>query len=264
MEKIRFEQQDGTAILTLDDPSVRNALSPAMRVEVAEVVARVRTDASIRALVITGAHGHFCSGGDLRNIASAGLDNSGWRDRLHLLHSWLTQLLSLDKPVICAVDGAAYGAGFGLALTGDFILVTPRARMNVSFLKVGLVPDCGIFYTLPRVVGPQRARELMLSAREVTAEEALRLGIAMEIVPVDGLLPRALALAQSFADASPMAVSLIKRACASTGDLMGQLSMEADAQALAMGSPEHKRAIQDFLDKRPARFSWPEQGAARS
>lgn len=258
MSKIRFEQQGATAILTLDDQPVRNALSPEMRVEVAEVVERVRTDAGIRALVITGANGHFCSGGDLRNIATAGLDNAGWRDRLHLLHGWLAKLLSLDKPVICAVDGAAYGAGFGLALAGDFIVATKRARMSVSFLKVGLVPDCGIFYTLPRVVGPQRARELMLSAREVKADEALRLGIAMEVVEADQLLPRALALAKSFEGASPMAVSLIKRACASTGDLVGQLSLEADAQALAMGSPEHKTAIQDFLQKRPPKFAWPE------
>ncbi|WP_326534074.1 enoyl-CoA hydratase/isomerase family protein [Pseudorhodoferax sp.] len=258
MSKIRFEQQGATAILTLDDAPVRNALSPEMRVEVAEVVERVRTDAGIRALVITGANGHFCSGGDLRNIATVGLDNGGWRDRLHLLHDWLAKLLSLDKPVICAVDGAAYGAGFGLALAGDFLIATPRARMSVSFLKVGLVPDCGIFYTLPRVVGPQRARELMLSAREVKAEEALRLGIAMEVVEAEQLLPRALALAKSFEGASPMAVSLIKRACASTGDLVGQLNLEADAQALAMGSPEHKSAIQDFLQKRPPRFSWPE------
>ncbi len=257
MSKIRFEQQGATAILTLDDAPVRNALSPEMRVEVAEVVERVRTDAAIRALVITGANGHFCSGGDLRNIASVGLDNGGWRDRLHLLHDWLAKLLSLDKPVVCAVDGAAYGAGFGLALAGDFVVATPRARMSVSFLKVGLVPDCGIFYTLPRVVGPQRARELMLSAREVKADEALRLGIAMELVEPDQLLPRALALARSFEGASPMAVSLIKRACASTGDLVGQLNLEADAQALAMGSPEHKSAIQDFLQKRPSRFSWP-------
>lgn len=257
MSKIRFEQQGATAILTLDDAPVRNALSPEMRVEVAEVVERVRTDAAIRALVITGANGHFCSGGDLRNIATVGLDNGGWRDRLHLLHDWLAKLLSLDKPVVCAVDGAAYGAGFGLALAGDFVVATPRARMSVSFLKVGLVPDCGIFYTLPRVVGPQRARELMLSAREVKADEALRLGIAMELVEPDQLLPRALALARSFEGASPMAVSLIKRACASTGDLVGQLNLEADAQALAMGSPEHKSAIQDFLQKRPSRFSWP-------
>ncbi|MGC3987879.1 MAG: enoyl-CoA hydratase/isomerase family protein [Pseudorhodoferax sp.] len=258
MSKIRFEQQGATAILTLDDAPVRNALSPEMRVEVAEVVERVRTDAGIRALVITGANGHFCSGGDLRNIATVGLDNGGWRDRLHLLHDWLAKLLRLDKPVVCAVDGAAYGAGFGLALAGDFIVATPRARMSVSFLKVGLVPDCGIFYTLPRIVGPQRARELMLSAREVKADEALRLGIAMEVVETEQLLPRALALAKSFEGASPMAVSLIKRACASTGDLAGQLNLEADAQALAMGSPEHKSAIQDFLQKRPPRFSWPE------
>jgi 2-(1,2-epoxy-1,2-dihydrophenyl)acetyl-CoA isomerase len=256
-EKIRFEVQGSTAVLTLDDAATRNALGPAMRVEIAAAVARVRSDAAIRALVITGANGHFCSGGDLRNIASVGLDNGGWRERLHALHDWLQQLLALDKPVITAVDGAAFGAGFGLALTGDFMLVTPRTRLCVSFLKVGLVPDGGIFYTLPRIVGPQRARELMLSAREVGADEALRLGLAMEMHAPEALLPRALALAASFEHASPMAVSLIKRATASTGDLALQLNLEADAQALAMGSPEHRRAIADFLAKRPAQFAWP-------
>jgi 2-(1,2-epoxy-1,2-dihydrophenyl)acetyl-CoA isomerase len=260
MALTRFELKGSTALLTLDDAATRNAIGIDMRTEVATAVERVRSDAAIRALVITGANGHFCSGGDLRNIASAGLDNAGWRDRLHLLHRWLRDLLSLDKPVICAVDGAAFGAGFGLALAADFMLVTPRARMCVSFLKVGLVPDCGIFYTLPRIVGAQRARELMLSAREVNAEEALRLGIAMEMHAPDALLPRALALAESFEGASPMAVSLIKRATASTSDLALQLSLEADAQALAMGSPEHKAAVQDFLEKRPAKFSWPARG----
>ncbi|KQP13587.1 enoyl-CoA hydratase/isomerase family protein [Pseudorhodoferax sp. Leaf267] len=257
MPLTRFDLQGATAVLTLDDAATRNAIGPDMRVEVAQAVERVRTDPAIRALVITGANGHFCSGGDLRNIASAGLDNAGWRDRLHLLHSWLRDLLSLDKPVICAVDGAAFGAGFGLALAGDFVLATSRARMCVSFLKVGLVPDCGIFYTLPRIVGPQRARELMLSAREVNADEALRLGIAMEVHAPEALLPRALALARSFEGASAMAVSLIKRTTASTGDLALALSLEADAQALAMGSPEHKRAVNDFLEKRPPKFSWP-------
>lgn len=257
MSQIRFEVQGSTAVLTLDDAATRNALGPAMRVEVAAAITRVRTDRAIRALVITGANGHFCSGGDLRNIATVGLDNGGWRERLHSLHEWLRELLTLDKPVITAVDGAAFGAGFGLALTGDFVLVSTRARMCVSFLKVGLVPDCGIFYTLPRIVGPQRARELMLSAREVKADEALRLGIAMEVHEPETLLPRAMALAASFEQASPMAVSLIKRVTGSTTDMALQLNLEADAQALAMGSPEHKLAIDDFLSKRPSRFSWP-------
>ena len=257
MDTIRYEVREQVATLTLAHAATRNALGPQMREEVAEVVRGVKRDRSIRALVITGAGGHFCSGGDLRNIASVGLDNQGWRERLHELHSWLQDLLTLDRPVIAAVDGAAFGAGFGLALAADFVIATPRARFCVSFLRVGLVPDCGVFYTLPRIVGPQRAKELMLSAREVGADEALRLGITMELQPPEQLLARAQAIAASFVHASPVAVSLIKRAVAAGGDLATQLEHEANAQALAMGTQTHRDAVQDFLAKRPARFQWP-------
>jgi len=257
METIRYEVREQVATLTLDQPATRNALNPQMREEVAGAVRSIKEDRSIRALVITGAGGHFCSGGDLRNIASVGLDNQGWRERLHSLHHWLQDLITLDRPVIAAVDGAAFGAGFGLALAADFVIATPRARFCVSFLRIGLVPDCGVFYTLPRIVGPQRAKELMLSAREVGAEEALRLGIAMELHEPEQLQARAQALAASFVQASPMAVSLIKRAVTAGGDLATQLELEANAQALAMGTQAHRDAVQDFLAKRPARFAWP-------
>jgi 2-(1,2-epoxy-1,2-dihydrophenyl)acetyl-CoA isomerase len=257
METIRYEVHEHVARLTLDDPATRNALGPQMRDEVAEVLRTIKQDRSVRALVITGAGGHFCSGGDLRNIASAGLDNQGWRERLHKLHHWLQDLITLDRPVIAAVDGAAFGAGLGLALAADILIATPRARFCVSFLRVGLVPDCGLFYTLPRIVGPQRAKELMLSAREVGADEAVRLGLAMELQAPEHLLARAQAMAASFVLASPMALSLIKRTVAAGSDLATQLELEANAQALAMGTQEHRDAVQAFLAKQPARFQWP-------
>lgn len=257
-ERIRFDVSNQVATLTLDHAPTRNAFDPVMREEMAQVVARVRSDRDIRALVLTGANGHFCSGGDLRNIASAGLDNAGWRQRLQSLHDWLQHLLTLDRPVIAAVDGAAAGAGFSLALAADFILATPRARFCMSFLKVGFVPDCGAFFTLPRVVGVQRAREIMLSARDVHADEALRLGLVMELHAPEALLARAQALAASFVHASPTAVSLIKRALAQPApDLASLLDLEASAQALAAGTAEHRTAVQRFLDKQPPLFQWP-------
>jgi len=255
---IHFTVVNHVATLTLDNPSKRNALDPAMRVEVAQVVARLRGDRSIRALILTGAGGHFCSGGDLRNIATVGLDNEGWRNRLQDLHQWLQDLLTLHCPVIAAVDGAAAGAGFSLALVADFILATPRARFCMSFLKVGLVPDVGAFYTLPRIVGVQRAKELMLSARDVEGPEALQLGLVMELHAPEDLMARAQALAASFVNASPTAVSLVKRAMAGWGaDLPALLELEANAQALAVGTTEHRTAIKRFLDKVPALFQWP-------
>lgn len=255
---IRFDVQDKVATLTLDNPTKRNALDPAMREEVSEVVRQVRRDRDIRALIITGANGHFCSGGDLRNIATVGLDNQGWRNRLQDLHEWLQDLLTLDRPVIAAVDGAAAGAGFSLALVADFVLATPRARFCMSFLKVGLVPDCGAFYTLPRIVGVQRAKELMLSARDIEGPEALQLGLAMELHAPADLLPRAQAMAASFVHASPVAVSLIKRSLAGWGgDLPTSLDLEANAQALAMGTTDHHTAVNRFVNKEQPLFQWP-------
>lgn len=256
-QHIRREIKNQIAHFTLDHAATRNALGPQMREELADAVRAVKADRSVRAVLISGANGHFCSGGDLRNIANAGLDNQGWRERMHTLHEWLHDLLTLDRPVIAAVDGAAYGAGFSLALAADFIIASPRARFCLSFLRIGLVPDFGAYYTLPRIVGVQRAKELMLSAREVGADEALRLGIAMELHPAEQLLGRAQALALSFAQASPVAVSLIKRAMAAGGDLPTLLEREADGQALAMGTEAHRNAVQDFLNKRPPPFQWP-------
>lgn len=256
-KSVRLERDGATAIVTLDSPGTRNALTPPVRDELAKAIAEVRADDGVRAVVITGAGGSFCAGGDLRGIASAQLEGAAARTRMHATQRWMRELITLDKPVIAAVDGAAYGAGFSLALASDIVLATPAARFCMVFLRIGLVPDCGAFYLLPRVVGPQRARELMLSAREVRAAEARDLGIVMELHEPATLLPRALEMAASFRHASPAAVSVIKRSTADTGALDAALDAEANAQALLFGTPEHKEAVHRFLDKQPLAFQWP-------
>jgi len=230
-----------------------------MRDEIAQCLAALKRDREVRALVLTGAGGAFCAGGDLRSIGSAQLDGAGWRERMKDAHAWVGALIALDRPVIAAVDGPAFGAGFSLALAADFIVASPRARFCLSFMKLGLVPDFGALYTLPRIVGVQRAKELMLSAREVAADEAQRLGIVFEIVEAERVLARAQALAATFVGASPMAVSLVKRALAAApaASLDTMLDFEADAQALCFGSADHREAVARFLDKQPAAFRWP-------
>lgn len=255
---VLFDVQEGTAELTLNQPDRRNALDPSMRAQLAEAVDAIRGDRSVRAVILAGAGGHFCAGGDLRSLAGAGLDNQGWLHRFQDMNDWVRDLISLDRPVVAAVDGMATGAGMSLALTADFVLATPRARFSASFLRVGLVPDCGCLYTLPRVVGVQRAKELMLSAREFCADEAQRLGIVMEIVAADGLIPRARAIARSFVLASPAAVSLIKRNLApQSGELAALIDVEAQAQALAMGTAGHRAAVNCLLEKQAPPFNWP-------
>lgn len=261
MSDLQFEVHDGVATLTMSRPAARNALSTSMKNEFARIVPQLAADKAIRAVILTGEGGTFCAGGDLRGMAEArpAMNIETWRDRMIDVQPWMRQLVLLDKPLIAAVDGFAFGAGFSLALMADVVLATPRARFCLSFMRVGLVPDFAAMYTLPRVVGVQRAKELMLTAREVSADEALRLGIAMELVPPEGLMDRARALARSFVGASPVATALIKRdaGMALATDLHTLLSMEADHQAMCFETPYQAEAVNRFLNKQPALFQWP-------
>ncbi len=209
-----------------------------MRAQLADAIVAVRRDRNVRVVILTGSQGHFCAGGDLRALASAGLDNEGWLQRFQDMNDWVRDLISLDRPVVAAVDGMATGAGLSLALTADFVLATPRARFSASFLRVGLVPDCGCLYTLPRVVGVQRAKELMLSAREFCADEAQRLGIISQFPPSES--------------------SMIKRNLAPQGgELAALLDAEAQAQAMAMSTPGHRLAVNRLLEKQAPPSNWP-------
>ncbi|MBI3369039.1 MAG: enoyl-CoA hydratase/isomerase family protein [Burkholderiales bacterium] len=261
MSVLDVQRQGGVITLIMNRPEARNALNEEMKQAFAAAVPALASDPEVRAVILAGAGGVFCAGGDIRGMAEArqGMTIEGWRERMRELQPWMRQLLELDKPLIAAVDGVAYGAGFSLALMADFVLASPRARFCLSFMRVGLVPDFAAMYTLPRVVGVQRAKELMLSAREVSAEEALKLGIAMELLPSEQLMARADALARSFIGASPLAVSLIKRdaRAAFTTELPAALANEADHQAMCFSTSYQAEAVQRFLDKQPARFQWP-------
>ncbi|HNT38289.1 MAG TPA: enoyl-CoA hydratase-related protein [Rubrivivax sp.] len=261
MSELDVQVRDGVATLTLDHPASRNALSLSMKAALAAAAADVAADADVRALVITGAGGAFCAGGDLRGMEEHRpvATVQSWRERMRALHPLIRTLVTLDKPLIAAVDGAAYGAGFSLALTADFVLASPQARFCMSFMRMGLVPDFAAMYTLPRVVGVQRARELMLSARELGAQEAQQLGIVLEIVPAPALLARAHEIAAGFVGASPLAVSHIKAGLGMSlaTDLDRALADEADHQALCFETESHRDAVRRFLAKEPAAFRWP-------
>ncbi|RDK09237.1 enoyl-CoA hydratase/isomerase family protein [Cupriavidus lacunae] len=259
METIRFAVEDGVATLTLDSPARKNALSLPMRDEIGEVIRRVRADDSVRALILTAAGTDFSSGGDISSM-QVEINAAQGRRRLRNVHGWLEDLIQLDVPVIAAVDGAAYGAGFSLALTADIILATPRARFGLPFLRMGLVPDCGVFYTLPRMIGLQRAKALMFSMRELNAQAAQDLGIVMEIVPADSLQERARALAHAFNEASPVAVGLTKQALNASlnQDLHTMLAMEADGQGIAFSTAYRREAADRFMAKEPLRYRWPD------
>lgn len=229
-----------------------------MRRALGSAVEQARDDAEVRAVVITGAGGAFCSGGDLKSLSAEQRPVFADRERIRSLHRWFRELVNLEKPVIAAVDGVAFGAGFNLALACDFILGTRQTRFCAVFARIGLVPDLGGFFLLPRIVGLQRAKELVFSAREVDAEEALRWGILHAIHPPESLQDEALALAASFAEASTEAIGIAKNVLNRSFNLdQDTLSeLEASAQALALHTDYHRGAAARFLAKQPLAFRW--------
>ncbi|RZT39258.1 enoyl-CoA hydratase/isomerase family protein [Cupriavidus agavae] len=255
-DTLRVTLEDGVATLTLNRPEQKNALNPPIRDALRETVQQIRADRTVRAVVLRGAGTDFCSGGDIRSMNVT--DADAGRNRMDDLHGWVAMLADLDRPVVAAVDGVAYGAGFSLALLADFIVASPRARFCMPFMKVGLVPDCGALYTLPRVVGMARARELVFSAREIQAEEARQMGVVFEIVEQDRLFSRADQLARSLASASPAAYALTKRALNQSldSDLRAMLELEALGQGIAFTTDYHKEAVRRFKEKEAPLFQW--------
>jgi len=249
--------ENGVATVTLNRPGVKNALNLDMRLELRETFTRIRADREIRAVLLRGAGGDFCSGGDVRGM-NATTAEAG-RNRIDDLHAWLIHLTDLDRPVIAAVDGVCYGIGFSFALAADFVIATPRARFCMAFMKIGLVPDGAAFYTLPRVVGLARAKELIFSAREIDAEEARQIGAVLEIVEPDRLDARARQIAASLAQASPLAFGMSKRALNQSlgSDLQTMLAMESAAQGIALTPDFHREAVRRFREKEPPLFKWP-------
>lgn len=258
MSLVLTEKRGATLLVTLNRPERRNAFDLEMRQAIGDAVFAARDDAAVKALVLTGAGAAFCAGGDLSALSSQARPVFGDRERIRRLHPWFRELVHLEKPVIAAVRGPAFGAGFNLALAADFILAAPDARFCAVFGRIGLVPDLGGFFLLPRIVGLQRAKELVFSAREVDAEEALRLGIAYAVHPVTQLLEEALALAARFHGASTEALgiakSVLNRSFNLDYDTLAEL--EASAQALALRTEYHQDAVARFLEKKPLAFRW--------
>lgn len=259
MDSLLYHCEDGIATLTFNQPKIRNPLDAGTAAALEQYLAQVTRDDSIRAVIVTGAEGVFCAGGDIRAMTATPPRTSGqWHARMRGAHRIVQAMHALDKPLIAAVDGAAFGAGFGVALLCDIVIASERARFCMSFGRLGLVPDYAALYTLPRIVGLQRAKEIMLSTREIGAEEAVRLGIAMESVPVADLQERARAVARSFTTASPAAVSMTMDALNASlnMDLASLLQLEAAAQAVAGTSDYHREAVRRFMAKEPLAFDW--------
>jgi 2-(1,2-epoxy-1,2-dihydrophenyl)acetyl-CoA isomerase len=247
----------GIAELTLSAPERRNALSTAMRNELLVQLKALSENDAVRALVLTGAQGHFCSGGDVTEMAAPGQPRdpvAGGR-RLAVLHDCIRQLVGGPKPVVAAVEGVAFGAGMSFALACDWVVAAEGARFGASFGKIGLMADCGLLWTLPRRVGEPAARDLLLTGRVLDAGDARALGMVDELVPAGQALAAAREKCAQYAAIAPLSIagtrSVLARAPASLNDL---LAMEADLQQSLRVSADHAEGRQAFKEKRAPVF----------
>lgn len=257
-EVLEVSRAGGVLTLTLNRPSRLNALDDALLVALSTALAAARSDASVRCVLLTGAGRGFCAGADLGSgLLDPGPDR-GMTVRRHLQAYYAPVILGireLEKPVVAAVNGVAAGAGMSLALACDLRVCAESASFLQAFVRIGLVPDAGSTFFLPRLVGMAKAAELAMLGDQIPALEALRIGLVNQVVPDDALLSTALAVASRLAE-GPMAVGLIKRALnlSLTSDLRAQLAHEEDLQALAANSDDSVEGVTAFLQKRPAEF----------
>lgn len=255
-ETILYEVSDQVATVTLNRPTARNALDGRMREELAHAIATLRRDDGVKAVVLTGAGGAFCAGGDLRSAPPKGAEEA--RRAISDLHVWFAELVNLEKPVIAAVDGPAFGAGFNLALAADFIIASTRARFSQAFCRVGLVPDLGGMFLLPRIMGLMRAKELIFSGRVVEPQEAKALGFVYSIHEPDVLMDEAIELAMRFKGAPTLAIGLAKNVLNQSHNLdqHALAELESSAQAICVVSDYYRIATEKFLRKEPSAFDW--------
>ena len=251
-----IEQRIG--LLTLRRPEHHNSLSEILKSELRQLISELSRDCELGALIITGEGRSFCAGGDLQHLKNSERTTATDRRRLYQLHDWVQPLMNLEMPVIAAVNGPAIGAGFGLALATDFVLCAPDAYFRASFSRIGLVPDTGLFFTLPRVVGLQSAKEIIFTGRKISATQALEMRIALAIHPADQLLAEAFALARRLAKGPTAAIGASKRILNQSFhlDARALVEMEAAAQAIFFHSTFHEQAIDDFAQGKPFRFDW--------
>ncbi|MCR9213005.1 MAG: enoyl-CoA hydratase/isomerase family protein [Proteobacteria bacterium] len=254
--------ENGIATITMTRPKQRNAFTQELQDFLSSKVKEIAGRTDIDVVIITGSGGSFSGGGDikgmLKNQPKEGQPGADYRKRIYAINDWIQRLRNLEVPVIAAVDGAAYGGGFSLALCADFILCSPTARFCSVFCRIGAVPDCGIMYVLPRMIGLQRAKEIMYTGRPIPAEEAKEIGLAFAIHPAEELAEAALTLAKRLQPASRKTFALTKRITNQTFELDSQtlLEMEAAAQEICFTTDYNKDAVARFTRKEPLLFNW--------
>lgn len=253
---IEVSYDGGVATVTLNRPSKLNALNKLMFTELKDVFARLRKDSNVGSAVLTGAGRAFCAGGDVEELRSGELVVDSFTEAREASKEFVLAVQSFEKPLIGAINGIAAGGGAGLVLMCDVVFAARQAAFSAIFRKIGMVPDCGVLYLLPRLVGPSRAKELVYSGRIIDAHEMFDMGIAQELVDGEDLLEKAMSYARMCAEGPSTALAhakaLIDR---SYGISIEQFfDYESLSLPLVMHTPDYREGVTAFLEKREAKF----------
>ncbi len=257
-ESIQFTIANGIAVLTLNRPDRLNSFTKAMHGEVRDALDKLQADKTVRVLVLTGAGRGFCAGQDLNDRAvepgAPGVDLGESVEKYYA--PLVTTLRTLPMPVICAVNGVAAGAGANLALACDIVLAAKSASFIEAFCKLGLIPDTGGTWVLPRLVGPARAMGLALLGDKLPAEKAEQWGLIWRCVPDEALMDEAMAMAEHFAKAPTKGLAFTKKAMLAswTNTLEQQLQMEAGMMRELGYSHDYREGVAAFIEKRQPHF----------
>lgn len=256
-KSVIFDVQDGVATITLNRPDVGNAINLDMARALVDVAIRCETDRSIRCVVLTGAGRLFCAGGDVSSFADAGDGASALLSELAgTLHMAVARFSRMACPLLTLVNGPAAGAGLSLAIAGDVVLSARSAHFTAAYSAIGLTPDGGMSWLLPRLVGLRKAQEIILTNRRIKGEEAEAIGLITRLVDDAALTAEGQAAANQLAASAVGAVSAARRLLQKSfqNGLEGQLEDEAASIALAGARPEYQEGLAAFLAKRPANF----------
>jgi len=255
-DPILFEVRDNVAHVTLNRPQAGNALDLEMAKQLMTVALRCEADRGVRAVLLKGAGKSFCAGGDVKVFLAQKELPAYLREITSYLHLAISRFARLDAPVIAAVQGSAAGGGFSLAISCDLVIAAESANFLMAYSKIGMAPDGGSTYFLPRLVGMKRALELTLTNRRLSAREALEWGLVTEVVSPERLAARAEELAGSLAQGPTATFGSAKRLLHSgwSESLETQMELESRAIATAGGTADGREGIAAFVEKRKAAF----------
>lgn len=249
---IRLEHHDHIAVLTLDQPKIRNALTAETRISLRETLAPLATDDDVHVVVITGAEENFCAGGDVRTMGET--DPAKIRERMECVAKTAEAVAGFPKPTIAAVAGHAAGAGVSLACLCDMIVAEETATFTFSFLRLALGPDWGLTWSLPRRVGAAQAKRLILSRAAVTAAEAHRIGLVDVLLSTEDACRIALNLAKDLCNGPRESIAAVKGMMSDLDGLRTALQREMTMQLERFPAWEHQEGASAFREKRPADY----------